>query len=68
MRRENEAAGRRTLRVGEEGQRGNFGVIEGGFCDPTTSTHAGGTPGSKITALAFGRVEDSAVRCDSRGF
>ncbi|HEX8919075.1 MAG TPA: hypothetical protein VF898_11275, partial [Chloroflexota bacterium] len=28
---------------------------------------AGGTSGSKITALVLGQVEDSVVRCDSRG-
>ena len=29
--------------------------------------NAGGTPGSKITALVLGWVEDSVIRSDSRG-
>ena len=44
----------------------------GGLHDPTSTKNAGGTPGSKITALVLvpvlGLVEGSVVRSDSRGF
>src|ERR1700681_3413594 len=40
--------GGRCAWVKRGSRRGNVGVTEGGFCDPTTSTHAGGTPATQL--------------------
>jgi hypothetical protein len=43
-------------------------VGKGDSYDPFTENDAERTPGSKITALVLGLVEDSVDRSDSRGF
>jgi integrase len=40
--------GGRCAWVKRGSRRGNFGVTEGGFCDPITTTHAGGTPATQL--------------------